>query len=105
MLQQVLVFSLVVSLSGGALADEARQLRIEAAALIFAAENTETGSGERQALLEEAHSKLLKIQNRYPFESAQIQLYLRGKRIRLSADDVRKEARLALLPSLDPPVA
>ena len=69
-------------------------MRIEAAALVQAAQNAELGSKERQALLEQAHSKLFELQERFPSASAELQIFLGGKRVRLSADDVLREAEL-----------
>ncbi len=84
-----LVFGLVVLLSGNALADYARRLRVEAAVLIQVAEKTDSNQ-KRLALLEQARGKLLEIQQRHPSESVHLQLYLGGKRTGLSLDDLRK---------------
>ena len=81
-------------MSSIALADDARQLRLKAAALVYSAENARSVR-ERQALLEEAHGKLLEIQTRYPSESVEIHLFLDGKRVSLSPGVVFAKARLA----------
>ena len=81
-------------------ADDARRLRIEAAALVRAA--AKAGSAqERQDLLRKAAGKLADLRKRYPSEPPRLRLYLGGKRISLSSDDMLKEAeeikRLAAL--------
>ncbi len=95
----LLVIGLVGLVSGTALADDARRLRVEAAGLVHAAERA-ASAGERREFLERAHSKLLEIRERYPSESTQLQLYLHGKRTTLSTDLVGKmiaEVSLAAL--------
>ena len=96
MLKRALGFALVLLLSGAVLADDARRLRVEAATLVHAAENADSAR-ERQALLEQAHGKLVEIQERYPSASVQIQLYLGGKPVTLSSDDLLRKARFAVL--------
>ena len=81
-------------------ADDARRLRIEAAALVRAA--AKAGSAqERQDLLRKAAGKLADLQKRYPSEPSRLRLYRGGKRVSLSSDDMIKEAeeikRLAVL--------
>ena len=81
-------------------ADDARQLRVEAGMLIQAAESADTAR-ERQALLEEAHGKLLEVRERYPSESVRLSLYLGGKRISFSSDDVAAMISAAPVADLD----
>ena len=97
-MQRFLVVSLVVLLCGIALADDARQLRLEAGALVQAAEVADS-TEERRALLEEAYGKLLEIRERFPSESARLTLYLGGRRVNLSPEDVA--AMMAAAPSAD----
>ncbi len=80
-----LVFSLVTLVSGAAWADDARRLRVAAATLVQMSERAES-SQERLALLEEAHGKLVEIQERYPSESTRLLIYLGGERTTLSLD-------------------
>ena len=93
-----LVLAVVVVMTGVALADDARQLRLEAGALIQAAEVAATAR-ERRALLEEAHGKLLEIRERWPSVSVRVTLYLGGRRVSLSPEDVA--AMVAAAPSAD----
>ena len=93
-----LVLTVVVVMTGAALADDARQLRLEAGALIQAAEVAATAH-ERRALLEEAHGKLLEIRERWPSVSVRVTLYLGGRRVSLSPEDV--SAMVAAAPSAD----
>ena len=81
-------------------ADDARRLRIEAAALVRAA--AKAGSAqERHDLLRKAAGKLADLRKRYPSEPSRLRLYSGGKRVSLSSDDMLKEAeeikRLAAL--------
>ena len=93
-----LVLTVVVVMTGAALADDARQLRLEAGALIQAAEVAATAR-ERRALLEEAHGKLLEIRERWSSVSVRVTLYLGGRRVSLSPEDVA--AMVAAAPSAD----
>ena len=93
-----LVLTVVVMMTGVALAGDARQLRLEAGALIQAAEVAATAR-ERRALLEEAHGKLLEIRERWPSVSVRVTLYLGGRRVSLSPEDVA--AMVVAAPSAD----
>ena len=92
------VLTLVLLLPGLASADDARRLRLEAGALVQAAEAADTAR-ERGRLLEEAHGKLLEILERHPSESTQMNLYLRGGSVTLTLEDV--EAMIAGGPLAD----
>ena len=76
-----------MALASGAPAAEnaARELRVEAAGLVQAAERTESIDGKRR-LLEEARGKLLEIQDRHPSQAAEIELFLDGRRTRISLE-------------------
>lgn len=74
-------------LADTAFADVARQLRIEAGVLIHEAETAESAQA-RRILLEEAHGRLLEIQERFPDRPASLTLYLSGRRVSLSLIDV-----------------
>ena len=87
-------------LGGTAVADEARQLRVEAAKLVYAAENAGSGAA-RHALLKEAHGKLLKLRERYPSAAVQLEVYIGGKRTKLLPDDLLREAGVVDLPDRD----
>ena len=84
---RLLIPGLVGLLFGVAVADDARQLRLEAAVLIQNAENVHL-TEDRKALLEKAYRKLLEIQERYPSASTELLLYLGGRSARLTPDDV-----------------
>ena len=76
-------------------ADDARRLRIEAAALVRAA--AKAGSAqERHDLLRKAAGKLADLRKRYPSEPSRLRLYLGGKRVSLSSDDMLAEERAAI---------
>ena len=76
-------------------ADDARRLRIEAAALVRAA--AKAGSAqERHDLLRKAAGKLADLRKRYPSEPSRLRLYLGGKRVTLSSDDMLAEERAAI---------
>ena len=100
MMQRLLAFVFLLFISGTALADEARQLRIDAAVLIYAAETVNTAR-ERESLLKEAYDKLSEIQKRYSPASAQIQLYFGGKLSILTPNIVLRQVHLAALSNLD----
>ena len=100
MMQRLLGLAFLLLISGTVLADEARQLRIDAAVLIYAAE-TVTVARERESLLKEAYDKLSEIQKRYSSASAQIQLYFRGKLSVLTPDIVLRQVHLEALSNLD----
>ena len=91
-------FLLLTLLSGAALADDARRLRIEAGALVQQSETVETAR-ERRSLLERAHGKLLEIRERFPDQPVRLNLYLAGKRVGLSPEDVA--AMIAAAPLVD----
>lgn len=94
-------FCLLALLYGTALADDARQLRIEAGVLIQKAEASGNAQ-ERQTFLETAYGKLLEIQQRFPDQSTSLTLYLAGKRVNLSPSDVAAMVAVApLLADLD----
>ena len=82
---------IVVLLAGAAAADEVRRLRVEAAALVYAAESAES-ERKRQILLKEAHDTLLLIRKRYPSASVRLQLFLGGNRTNLEPEDLLVEA-------------
>ena len=54
---------------------------------------------ERRALLESAHGKLLEIRERFPDQPVRLNLYLGGKRVSLSPEDVA--AMVAAAPLVD----
>jgi len=87
----LIVSSIVLLLAGSVAADEVRRLRVEAAALVYAAENAES-ERKRQVLLKEAYNKLLLIRKRYPSASVRLQLFLAGKRTHLEPEDMLVEA-------------
>ena len=97
-MKRLVVLALVILLSDPALADDARQLRLEAGALIQAAEAADTAR-KRKKLLEQARSKLLEVRERYPSESTRLTLYIGGKRVTLTAEDL--ESRIAAAPLAD----
>ena len=97
MLKHLLAFVLLAFLSGVALADEAQLLRIEAVALIHAADNPDIGFEERQVKLQEAYQKLIEIEQNFPSANSEIQLYRNGARVRLSSGDVLNEVKLISL--------
>ena len=92
------VLALVVMLPGLALADDARRLRVEAGALVQAADIANTAR-KRKNLLEKARSKLLEIRERHPSASARLTLYLAGERVTLTLEDL--ETRIAAAPLAD----
>ena len=94
------VLALVVLLPGLALADDARRLRVEAGALVQAADIANTAS-KRKNLLEKARSKLLEIRERHPSASARLTLYLGGERVTLTPEDLETRIAAALLADLD----
>ncbi len=100
MMRWLLLFGFVALLSGTALADEARRLRVEAAVLIQAAEKTSSDQ-KRLELLQQARGKLLELQEHHPSESVHPQLYLGGKRTGVSLDDLRKMIATTRLAKLD----
>lgn len=75
-----------------ALADGARQLRLEAGALIQAAEAADTERMHKK-LLEQARNKLRELRERYPSESTRLTLYIGGDRVTLTLEDL--ELRIA----------
>ena len=81
-----------------ALADDARRLRLEAGALVQKAHKADSAQ-EAEALLKDAHGKLLEIRQHYPSESTRLTLYLRGRRVSLSPEDVL--AMMAAAPFLN----
>ena len=91
---------LLTLLSGAALADDARRLRIEAGALVQESETADSAR-ERRALLKRAHGKLLEIRERFPDQPVRVNLYLDGKRVSLSPDDVAAMIAAAPLADLD----
>ena len=76
-------------------ADDARRLRIEAAALVRAAAKA-VSAQERHDLLRKAAGKLADLRKRYPSEPPRLRLYLGGKRVSLSSDDMLAEERAAI---------
>ena len=84
----VVVVALVLAGSWPAFADDTKRLRAEAQALVQAALEAETSEGA-QALLVDAHSRLMKIQERYPTESVALTLDLGSGKVNLSPDDVQ----------------
>ena len=100
MMLRLVVLAFLLVISGTVLADEARQLRIDAAVLIYAAERVNT-VWERESLLKEAYDKLSEIQKRYSPASAQIQLYFGGKLSVLTPNIVLRQVHLAALSNLD----
>ena len=99
-MQRFLALGILILLSGIVLAEDARQLRLEAGVLIQAAETADSAR-ERRALLEEAHAKLLEIRERWPSASARLHLYLGGRRVSLSPEDVAAMTATARLADLD----
>ena len=91
----LVVPGVVLLLAGSVAADEVRRLRVEAAALVYAAENAES-ERKRQVLLKEAHDKLLLIRKLYPSASVRLQLFLGGKRTNLEPEDMLVEASTAV---------
>ena len=89
MMQWFLVFGLVALVCGAVWTDDARRLRFAAAALVQSSERAES-SQSRLALLEEAHGKLVEIQERYPSEPARLLIYLGGERTTLSPNSLHK---------------
>ena len=73
-MRRLLTFGFAVLLCGGALADEALRLRVEAAGLVRAADAADS-VGERRALLERTRGKLLEIRDRHPSQSVSLHLY------------------------------
>ena len=86
-MKRLVVLAFLVLLPGLALAEDARQLRLEAGVLVQAAEAADTAQ-KRKKLLEDARSKLLEIQDRYPSESTRLALYLGGERVNLTLEDL-----------------
>ena len=99
-MQRLLALVILLLISGTVSADEARQLRIEAAVLIYAAETVNT-VWERESLLKEAYDKLSEIQKHYSPASAQIQLYFGGKLSILTPNIVLRQVHLEALSNLD----
>ena len=100
MMQRLLALAFSLLISSTVLADEARQLRIEAAVLIYAAETANT-VWERESLLKEAYDKLSEIQRRHSPTSAQIQLYFGSKLSILTPDIVLRQIQFEALSNLD----
>ncbi|MDE0275523.1 MAG: hypothetical protein OYH76_06480 [Defluviicoccus sp.] len=99
-MKRFVVLALAVLLPSLALAEDARRLRLEAGALVQAAEAADSGR-ERKKLLEEARSKLLEIRNRHPSKSTRLTLYLGGKRVVLTPEDLESKIVAAPLADLD----
>ena len=89
MMRWFLVFGFVALVYDAAWADDARRLRVAAAALVQSSERAGS-SQKRLALLKEAHGKLVEIQERYPSESARLLIYLGGERTTLSPNSLRE---------------
>ena len=89
MLKYLMVFALLALSSGAALADEARRLSLEAAALVVQAESMDDRK-KRHAALEDARDKVSEIAERFPdaFSDMHVQLYRYGKRTRMSMSDL-----------------
>lgn len=87
MIRAVLALGVFLLLYGAAHADDARQLRREAGALVQAAEYTDSVR-ERRNLLEDAYIKLEQIRQQFPSASRKLELFVGGERVGMSPDDV-----------------
>ena len=89
MLKYLTALALLALSPGAALADEAKRLGLEAAALVVQAESMDDRK-KRHAALEDARDKVSEIAERFPdaFSDMHVQLYRYGKRTRMSMSDL-----------------